>query len=285
VTDTTQPPARAAAVYRGMDQATLDAAYNNSAAVTDSAEWLAVWRRRSMVIRAMQGVQLDIPYGKQERARFDYFPAGNTGAPLFVFIHGGYWQRNDKEIFSFVAEGPLARKINVAVLGYTLAPTARLSDIVRELKQALTFLGLNAEQFGFNPEKIYAGGWSAGGHLAAIACQQPLLRGALAISGIFDLEPIALTYINDMLQLDRNEIETLSPLRLLRHGMAPLRLAVGINELAELKRQSLSCKEVADSLRLPVTLRILPGHHHFSILDELAKPDGILTSELIQLMS
>jgi arylformamidase len=268
-----------------MDRATLDAAYNNSAAVTDSAEWLAAWRRRSVVIRARHGVQLDIPYGKQERARFDYFPAGGAGAPLFVFIHGGYWQRNDKEIFSFVAEGPLAYGIDVVILGYTLAPTARLSDIVRELNQALTFLSQNAEQFGFNSEKIYAGGWSAGGHLSAIACQHQLLRGALAISGIFDLEPIALTYINDLLRLDRNEIETLSPLRLLRHGMAPLHLAVGINELTELKRQSLSFKEAADSLRLPVSLRVLPRHHHFSILDELAKPEGALMSELLQVMS
>ena len=203
----------------------------------------------------------------------------------FIFIHGGYWQRNDKEIFSFVAEGPLDHGIDVAILGYTLAPAARLSDIVRELKQALTFLGRNAKKFSYNPEKIYAGGWSAGGHLAALACQQPPLRGALAISGIFDLEPIALTYINDLLRLDRSEIETLSPLRLLRHGMAPLRLAIGMDELTELKRQSLSFKEVADGLRLPVTLRILPGHHHFSILDELAKPDGALTSELLQLMS
>jgi arylformamidase len=284
VTDTTQPGVRATAVYRGMDRAALDAAYNNSAAVTDSAEWIANWRRRSMTIRVMPGAQLDIPYGKQERARFDYLPAGVPGGPLFVFIHGGYWQRNDKDIFSFVAAGPHAHGVNVAVLGYTLAPMARLSDIVREIEQALTFLGRNAKQLGFSPEKIYAGGWSAGGHLATIACQHQLVRGALAISGIFDLEPIALTYINDRLRLDRNEIETLSPLRLLRHGTAPLRLAVGSDELTELKRQSLRFKEAADDLSLPITLRIMPGHHHFSILDELAKPDGVLISELIHLL-
>jgi arylformamidase len=285
VTDITQQGARATAVYRGMDRATLDAAYNNSAAVADSAEWLADWRVRSMALRAMSGARLDVAYGQQARARFDYLPAGIPGAPLFVFIHGGYWQRNDKEIFSFVAEGPRAHGIDVAILGYTLAPTARLSDIAREIQQALTFLERNADQFGFSPEKIYAGGWSAGGHLAAVACLQPAVRGALAISGIFDLEPIALTYINDQLKLDQHEIEALSPLRLLRNGMAPLHLAVGGDELTELKRQSLSFKEMADSRGLPVALRTLPGHHHFSILDELAKADGMLTAELLRLVS
>jgi arylformamidase len=191
--------------------------------------------------------------------------------------------------FSFVAEGPGAHGIDVAVLGYTLAPQARLTDIVREIEQALTFLARNAGQFGFDPEKIYAGGWSAGGHLAAVASQGPTLSGALSIGGIFDLEPMALCYINDKLQLDKNEIKTLSPVHMLRQGMAPLHLAVGGDELPELQRQSVmlmeKSKERADSLGLPVNLGILPGCHHYSILDELAKPDGLLTAELLRLMS
>ena len=205
-----------------MDRATLDAAYNNSAAVTDSSEWLADWRVRSGASRALAGAQLDVPYGERERARFDYFPCGVSGAPLFVFIHGGYWQRNAKEIFSFVSEGPRAHGIDVAVLGYTLAPAAsacRTSSA--RFKQALAFLGRHAGRFGFDPDQIYVGGWSAGGHLAAVASGWPNVRGALVISGIFDLEPIALSYINDPLRLDRDEIENYSPLHLLRPGAAP----------------------------------------------------------------
>lgn len=280
MTDTTQPAARAAPIYRGMDRAALDAAYNNSAAVADSGEWLAEWRVRSGASRAIPGAQLDVPYGEQERARFDYFPCGAPGAPLFVFIHGGYWQRNAKEIFSFVSEGPRAHGIDVAVLGYTLAPTARLSDIVVEVQQALDYFGRHAGRFGFDPDRIYVGGWSAGGHLAAVASLWPNVRGALIVSGIFDLEPIALSYINDPLRLDRDEIEKYSPLNLLRPGAAPQCLTVGGDELTELRRQSAAYAEAADKLRLPVKLRILPGHHHFSILDELFKADGILTGEL-----
>lgn len=283
MTDSAQRAPRATPIYLDMDRAALDAAYNNSAAVTDSSRWLSEWRARSGTSRAMSGAQLDVPYGDGERARFDYFPCGQRGAPLFVFIHGGYWQRNAKELFSFISEGPRARGIDVAVLGYTLAPAARLSGIVEEVRDAIAFLGAQAPRFAYDPDRIYVGGWSAGGHLAAVASGWPNVRGALVISGIFDLEPIALTYINDPLQLDRHEIENFSPLRLLRRGTSPQCLSVGGNELSELQRQSNAYAEAGEKLGLPVTLRILPGHHHFSILDELGKADGELTVALSRL--
>lgn len=279
MTDTSQA-ARATPIYRGMDRAALDAAYNNSAAVADSGEWLADWRLRSGPSRMLPGARLDVPYGDRERARFDYFPCGSPDAPLFVFIHGGYWQRNAKEIFSFISEGPRAHGIDVAVLGYTLAPAARLSDIVDEVRQALDHLDRHAAHLGFDPNRVYVGGWSAGGHLAAVANAWPKVRGALTISGIFDLEPIALSYINEPLALNRDEIENYSPLYLLRPGASPQILTVGGNELSELRRQTTDYAEAAKRLGLPVTLRILPGHHHFSILDELSRPSGILAHEL-----
>jgi len=232
----------------------------------------------------MEHARLDVAYGTSARARLDYLPAGTQGAPLFVFIHGGYWQRNDKESFTFVARGPLAHGVDVAILGYTLAPVARLSQIVAEVDQALSFLHRHAGEFGFAPERIYVGGWSAGGHLAALACAHSAVRGGLAISGIFDLEPIALSYINDQLRLDREEAETLSPLGLLHRRMAPLQICVGGNELAELQRQSCDYVTAAGRLGLPVRLRVLPGHHHFSILDELANKDGALTEAMLDLM-
>ena len=133
-------PAAARAIYRGMDRAALDAAYNNGAAVADSPQWLARWHERSAVVRSGPQARLDIPYGSRPRARFDYFSAGAARPPLLVFIHGGYWQRNDKDTFAFLAEGPRAHGIDVAVVGYTLAPDARLADIVGEIHQALTVL-------------------------------------------------------------------------------------------------------------------------------------------------
>jgi arylformamidase len=282
MTDTSKP-AVDPPIYRGMHRAALDAAYNNTAAVADSARWLEQWRRRSEAVRALPGARLDIAYGPKERTRLDYFSAQAPGAPLFVFLHGGYWQRNSKDMFSFVAEGPRSHGIDVAIVGYTLAPDARLSEIVGEIAQALSFLDSNASVFGFERGALCVGGWSAGGHLTAIACGHPGVRGGLSISGIFDLEPIALTYINDRLRLDADEIATLSPARVLRHDMAPLALAVGEDELPELKRQSTSFKDAADALGVPMMLWVSPGHHHFSILDDLASADGALTHELLRL--
>src|SRR5262252_1069932 len=135
-------------VYRGMDRAALDAAYNNSAAVADSQAWVARWRARSAEIRAEPSARLDVVYGARPRAKLDYFPAGRARAPLFVFIHGGYWQRNDKDGFSFVADGPRPHGIDVALVGYTLGPEVRIGEIVGEMRDALTFLAAKATDFG-----------------------------------------------------------------------------------------------------------------------------------------
>jgi arylformamidase len=282
MTETSARPA--SAIYRGMDRAALDAAYNNSAAVVDSADWLSRWRKLSAAVRASPRARLDVPYGSRPRARFDYFSAGAARAPLFVFIHGGYWQRNDKDIFAFLAEGPRAHGIDVAVVGYTLAPDARLTDIVGEIRQALSVLRDRADEFGFDRDRLFVGGWSAGGHLTAIVSDHPAFRGGLPISGIFDLEPIALNYLNEKLALDASEIATLSPLRVLGDRSPPLRLFVGSDELPELRRQSASYAQAARERGLPVALTVLPTRHHYSILDELSRPEGAITRALVELI-
>jgi len=272
------------ALFRGMDRAALDAAYNNSAAVADSPQWLDRWRERSAARRGAPRARLDVPYGSKRRTLLDYFAGGRPGAPLFVFLHGGYWQRNSKEMFSFLAEGPNAHGIDVAVVGYTLAPTARLSEIVAEIDQALNFLVRDADRFGFDPNRLVVGGWSAGGHLASVASSHPSVKGALCISGIFDLEPIALCYLDEPLRLDLQEIEQLSPIHRLHLRGAPHALVVGGDELPELQRQSADYAQVAAAAGRTVRTRTLPGRHHFSILDELAEADGAVTAELRALL-
>ena len=121
------------AIYRGMDRAALDAAYDNTGAVKDSQQYRARWWDESAAIRAEPSARLDLRYGARPRATLDYFPA-RANAPLFVFIHGGYWQRNEKERFAFVSRGPRAHGINVAVPGYTLGPDARMTEIVDEIR-------------------------------------------------------------------------------------------------------------------------------------------------------
>jgi arylformamidase len=244
-----------AGLYRGMDRATLDAAYNNSAAVRNSAQIVADWQARSDLLRRSAK---EIRYGEGERNRIDVFEAGK---PLLVFIHGGYWQMRAKENFTFLAAGPLAHGISVAFVGYTIAPQKKLAGIVDEIHAALERLGRDC----------LLAGWSAGGHLTAMAMDHPTVRSGLAISGIYDLEPIRLCYLNDKLGLDTDEARRLSPMYRPATGK-PLAITYGAGELPELQRQSQVYAEHVRGARLEP----LAGHDHFSILEELAAPSGRL---------
>jgi len=166
-------------VYGSMDRQALDAAYNNSVAVADSDRYLADWLRRSEALRARTPDHLDLVYGDAPRTRLDFFATNRTAAPTLLFFHGGYWQRNAKDGFSFVAEGPLTHGLNVAVAGYTLAPEPTMDGIVREARAALHWLHEHLAALGGDPVRLYIGGWSAGGHLAAMLMDEGLVAGGL----------------------------------------------------------------------------------------------------------
>jgi acetyl esterase/lipase len=270
-------------LYRGMSRAALDAAYNNGAAVSDSPRLLADFQARSDQLRAARPQYLDLRYGAAERNRIDYF-AARAGGPVLVFIHGGYWQMRQKETFSFLAEGPLAHGINVALVGYTLAPEKQLTGIVAEVRAAVDWLARRVADYGGNPSRLYVSGWSAGGHLAAICIGEAAVQGGLAVSGIFDLEPIRLCYLNEKLGLDEEEASRLSPLLHLPLRSGPFVVAYGGAELPELQRQSGAFAAACARAGLPVRAVPLAGHNHFTVLEELAHPDGALTTLVRELV-
>jgi arylformamidase len=267
-------------VYGAMDRPTLDAAYNNSAAVADSEDWLADWRHRSEALRARLPDYLDLVFGEAPRARLDFFSADRGDAPTLMFFHGGYWQRNAKEGFGFVADGPLAHGFNVAVAGYTLAPEARIDGIVGEARTALRWLHRRLAHLGGNPARLHVGGWSAGGHLAAMLMDEPIVAGGLAISGLFDLEPIRHSYLNDKLGLDAEAARRNSPLLSLPARAGRLIIAYGADELPELKRQSRDFWAAWNARGLPGEMIEVAHSHHYAVLEELARPDGELARAL-----
>jgi arylformamidase len=268
-------------IWRGMARAQLDAAYNNSASVKNSAEKLSDWTERSKRMRAEHGELLDLAYGPRPRNRIDVFRCGTAGAPLLVYIHGGYWQRNAKEFYACLAVGPMARGIDVALVGYTLAPEATLTQIVDEIRSAVRWLRINGPERGVGTSKIVVSGWSAGGHLTAMAHGEA--DAGLAISGVFDIEPCRLNYLNEKLNLTADEVTTLSPIRQLPAGSGPLVIAFGTAELPELQRQSSEYHAARAAAGLPSKLLPLAGHDHFSILEELAEPRGQLTEAVVRL--
>jgi arylformamidase len=273
-------------LYRGMDRTQLDAAYNNTAAVPERDAIIADWTARSATVRHEHPAHLDLPYGRSPRERLDLFLAANPKAPTLAFIHGGYWQMNEmmKENFAFFAEGLLPLGINLAVVEYTLAPAARLDRIVTEVRRAVQWLAEHLGDYGADPARLYISGHSAGGHLTASAMTLPVVRGGLAISGIYDLEPIRLNYLNEKLGLDRAEAERNSPLLHFPLMAGELVVAYGTKELPELSQQSIEYAQAWVERGLSGHLLPIDGANHFTILEALAQPQGVLTQALIDMI-
>lgn len=263
-------------IWRGLTREALDVAYNNTAACPHAAATLGALAARSEIIRARSCLIRNRAYGPQERLCFDLLTSGKSSdAPLLVFIHGGYWQRNNKDMFSAIAEGSLAHGFDVALIGYTLAPDASLTRIIAECEAAI-----RAILAATGPRKMVVSGWSAGGHLAARLVEMPEVDAALAISGIFDLEPIRLGVLNDKLRLTVEEAETQSPQNRLAYAAKPVLISYGTAELPELQRQSRDYHAAREHAGLPSAILPLAGKDHFTILAELAEPNGALALAL-----
>jgi arylformamidase len=271
------------APWRRLDRASLDRAYNNAAAVADSAAQVAEWERASAELRARADCRLDLAYGPAPRQRIDYFSPG-AGAPTLVFFHGGYWQSRAKDNFSFIARGLLAANVGVALVGYTLAPEADMDAIVAECNAAVDFVAYNARSWGAG-DGLYLSGWSAGAHLAAMACGHPAVRGVLAISGVYDLEPIRHSYLNEKLGLDQEAALRNSPARIAPMGPAPMWVVAGEGELPELRRQSAEFAAGRSRAGLTTVHAEIGGANHFSILQGLALQGGALMPIVADMLS
>ena len=258
-----------------------DAAYNSSAAVSESAQFVARWTEASRQWRAEHSNYLDIPYGTKERTKWDIFPGSKPDMPCLIHIHGGYWQRNSKEVFSCLARGVAAHGWPVALPGYTLAPDASLSEIVTECRAALDWFGENRQAYGIRGPLILSG-WSAGAQLAALLLDHPSISAGFAISGVYELGPLRDTQFNDKLQLSDAEVSMLSPLRL-EPSHKPLTIVYGTRELAALVENSRAYHEKRSAAHRTGALIPVPGANHFDILESLLNPDGLLTRSVLRL--
>lgn len=257
-----------------LDRAERDAVYDNAAAITNKNEWIRIRNEQAAAYRHANGLYLDVPYAEGDRTKWDLFPAARADAPCLVFIHGGYWQMNRREDFSGFAAGMAERGWSVALPGYTLAPKARLTQIVQELRVSLDWLGHYGTNYGIGG-KIHLCGWSAGGHVAAMLLDHERVTAGLAISGIFELGPLRDTFLNDALQLSDEEVKKLSPLRL-PPVPKDFAIAYGTAELPALIDESRRFHQYRASFHAPGQLIPVINANHFEILESLRRSGGIL---------
>lgn len=258
-----------------------DLAYANSAFIPGAADLPALWAEQSANLRRkLSGrARLGLRYGSAPRQAFDLFEAEGEARGLLVFVHGGYWLETDRALWSFVAEGALARGWTVALPSYTLAPEARIAEMRAEIAAALGAIA------GQAAGEIVVTGHSAGGHLAArMACGdaglspevQARLRRVVPISPLADLEPLAMTAMNRDLRLDAAEIAAESPARLPRRAGPEVAVWVGGQERPAFLWQARLLSEAWDC-----PWHVAPGRNHFSVLEDLRDP----ASDLLRLLT
>ena len=268
------------------DPAWLDAQYNNRARVPEAPQILERWANASALARAQSDCVLDIPYGSAPGETLDVFRAARADAPVFVFIHGGYWRALDKRDHSFVAPALVDAGAMVVVPNYALCPAVTIEQITLQMTQALAWVWRHAQEFGGDPRRIVVGGHSAGGHLTAmmLACQWQqvgadlparVVQGGLAISGVFEMEPIRHTpFLAGDLRLNATSAKRLSP-ALMPAPAGPLAAVVGGDESDEFQRQNRLIREAWGDVVVPVC-EAIPGTNHFTVLHDLADADARL---------
>jgi arylformamidase len=277
-----------------LDPQWLDAQYNNRARVPEHAAILDRWRQASQLVRSQTRCELDRAYGDLPSERLDVFPAAAPGAPVLVFIHGGYWRSLDKSDHSFIASSFVADGAAVVVPNYGLFPAVGIEQIALQLTRVIAWVWRHAADFGGEPQRIALAGHSAGGHLAAmlLACrwrdvdaEMPVLplQGALSVSGLYDLEPVRLApFLADDLQLTPAGVRRLSPAFFPR-PRRPLYAVVGGDESEEFLRQNQLIRDQWGPTAVPVC-ETLVGHHHFNVLHNLADPAGRLHDLTLRLL-
>ena len=279
-----------------LDPAWLDAQYNNRARVSDHAQVLASWAQASALARSGAPLaQLDLRYGDGAGETLDVFPVSTPGAPVLVFIHGGYWRALDKSDHSFVAPAFNAQGALVVVPNYALCPAVSVEHISLQLARSLVWVWRHAAQFGGDASRIALVGHSAGGHLATmllscrwkeLAADMPAhpLAGALSISGLYDLEPLRHTpMLQGDLKLTPTSVARLSPAFFPRPKGARLYATVGLEESDEFLRQNRLIRDVWGPTAVPVC-ETVPGANHFTVLKRLVDPGSRLHELALRLL-
>ncbi|WP_162906732.1 alpha/beta hydrolase [Algihabitans albus] len=284
-------------VWRHYDQEQVNQQLNLRARTPEHADHFARWAEEGRRVRAeFPGARLDLQYGSTPPEALDYFPAATPDAPLIVFIHGGYWQSLDKADFDSFAWAWREAGFAYASLNYTLAPAARVPEMVQQVRRALIYLYESSEGLGFDRTRTVVSGHSAGAHLAVMAgitdwsvhgLPTDFPKAVVSVSGLYELELLLHSYQQPVLQIDAAQVAEISPQRLigsLPTGSAPALLcAVGSTEPEEFQEQQKLFLDAWTARGLSGEGLTLEGDHHFNVVERLGRPGDPLFERMAAL--
>lgn len=284
----------AAKVYRDYDQTGLDTQYTGRGRIPNYDSYIPRWQEESAAARKRLTMVADVRYGDHPQESFDVFPAG-ASSPVHIFFHGGFWHSQDKHVFEFMAPRFVEAGATFVSVNYPLCPEVPLTGLMESCRAAAAHIWRCAGDWGADPGQLHVAGHSAGGHIVAMLLStdwraqaadlpEDMIKGGLAVSGLYDLEPIRLCYVNESLRLDGGEAAAMSPHLQIPERSAPLLFAVGGDESEEFQRQQEGYASAWSAKGLSGRIIDMPGYNHFSIMDDYAAPDGRLAAACLTQM-
>lgn len=265
---------------------TIDQYLNLRARHPDFQKFIDFNNTESQRVRDQYNCHLNVAYGCAPLQTIDIFPSKKPHAPILIFIHGGYWRGLDKSNYSFIAEPFIKHHFSAFVINYRLIPEVNLPELTQNITLAIAWIRQHAQAYNGNKNDITLSGHSAGGHLSLMvyllnSALRPSIKAICSISGLFDLQPISTSYLNDTLQFNDHVVTTYSPANYsLSVVQCPLLLSVGLGETTLFIEQSCNLYQQNKKNKLIDYLEI-KDLNHYQMIHELGKTDSLLTKFIL----